>query len=154
LAGADETEDRSALSEALSGIASRAGDAVLSFGACHGDWSPWNMARTSDGLLVWDWERFSADVPLGFDALHHWLQGKIQTTHPDPRQAAANCVERAATLLAPMEVEAGEAEITATVYLADLATRYLVDRQAEAGARFGRPGRWLIPALTSWIEQL
>jgi hypothetical protein len=154
LSTADKNDDRSTLLDALGGIAERAGGATLSFGACHGDWSPWNMAKTSNGLLVWDWERFSTGVPLGFDALHHWLQGKLQASRPDPRAAAAECVNRAISLLAPLEVEAGEAAITASMYLADLATRYLVDRQAEAGARFGRPGRWLIPALNTSVARL
>jgi hypothetical protein len=40
------------------------------------------------------------------------------------------------------------------LYLADLATRYLVDRQAKAGARLGAPGQWLIPAFVAEVAKL
>jgi hypothetical protein len=154
LAGAGDTDDRRALLQALGTVAGRAGDTVLSFGAWHGDWTPWNMASTRRGLLVWDWERFTVDVPLGFDALHYWLQAQVISGRRDPRQAAAECVRRAPALLAPLGVGTDQAQLTALAYLADLSARYLADRQAEAGARLGAPGRWLIPALTAAAAQL
>jgi hypothetical protein len=154
LAIADDTEDRRALLKALEAVGQRAGDAVLCFGAWHGDWTPWNMASTRSGLLVWDWERFAIGVPLGFDALHHWLQAQVISGRRDPLVAAAGCVKRADALLAPLGVGTDEARLTALVYLADLAARYLLDRQAEAGARLGAPSRWLIPALADGTAQL
>ena len=42
--------------------------------------------------------------------------------------------------------------LTARLYLCELSARYLADRQAEAGARLGAPGRWLIPALAGETE--
>lgn len=37
----------------------------------HGDWSPWNVGRGSDGRwCVWDWERSNTMAPIGFDVLH------------------------------------------------------------------------------------
>lgn len=153
LASADVTDDRSALLAALAALADRAGDVTLSFGAYHGDWAPWNMAMTSRGFFVWDWERFGTGVPLGFDPLHYFLQTSLKSI-PDPEAAATECVARAASLVAPLDVAADEAEITALAYLADLATRYLVDRQAEAGAQLGSPGRWLIPAINSRLGKL
>ena len=51
------------------GVVGRSGTAVLSYGSWHGDWTPWNMAITHTGLLVWDWERLDHGVPVGFDAL-------------------------------------------------------------------------------------
>ena len=44
--------------------------------------------------------------------------------------------------------------MTALLYLIDLATRYLEDRQAEAGARLGVLGRWLLPVLTRKVTNL
>lgn len=39
--------------------------------AWHGDWSPWNMGRSTAGdLCIWDWERSMIGVPVGFDVLH------------------------------------------------------------------------------------
>ena len=49
----------------------------LEVSAWHGDWSPWNTGRTSDGrLAIWDWERTTLGVPTGFDLLHlHYQYG-------------------------------------------------------------------------------
>jgi hypothetical protein len=83
--------------------------------------------------------------------LHYWLQARALPGSGNPATTAAECVERAPALLAPLAVPAARARLVALTYLADLSVRYLVDRQAEAGARLGAPGRWLIPALTAGI---
>ncbi len=47
----------------------------LEISAWHGDWSPWNMGKSSSGeLFVWDWERTTIGVPVGFDLLHLHFQ--------------------------------------------------------------------------------
>jgi hypothetical protein len=51
-------------------------------------------------------------------------------------------------------VPATEARLTVLLYLADLSARYLADRQADGELGLGRPGRWLIPALTAGLAQL
>ena len=55
----------------------------LVFGTWHGDWGPWNCARTPGRLLVWDWERSADSVLLGFDLLHFGYQTAL-----GPRPAA------------------------------------------------------------------
>jgi hypothetical protein len=154
LANADVGPDQAALLWLVDEFAAKAGDTVLAYGAWHGDWAPWNMTNTSDGLLLWDWERFTRDVPLGFDALHCRLQTDLGLRHREPKAAATACAQDAVRILAPFSVGAGQARITGLLYLADLATRYLSDRQAEAGARHGAPGSWLIPALTHAVAEL
>lgn len=154
LAGADRGPDRDALTWALDRLADRAGGMVLAYGAWHGDWAPWNMASTTRGLLVWDWERFTAGVPLGFDALHYRLQADLGPRHRNPLTAATASVRSAARLLAPFGVSTEQAQLTGILYLADLATRYLVDRQASAGAQNGAPGTWLIPAIIHELTRL
>ena len=42
---------------------------------------------------------------------------------------------------------AGQAHLVTSLYLVELAVRYLQDGQAEAGAGLGRLGTWLLPAL-------
>jgi hypothetical protein len=111
------------------------------------------MANLADALLVWDWERFATGVPVCFDAVHHELQRRIQSTD-DATEAVEATVHRAAELLAPFGVPAGAQELTALLYLVDLATRYLTDRQAEAGARLGVLGTWLLPVLIRRVEEL
>ena len=112
------------------------------------------MASTTHGLLVWDWERFTAGVPLGFDALHYRLQADLGPRHRNPLTAATASVRSAARLLAPFGVSTEQAQLTGILYLADLATRYLVDRQASAGAQNGAPGTWLIPAIIHELTRL
>ncbi len=153
LAAADDGADRAALLTELGKLAVRAADNVLTFGAWHGDWTPWNMASTSTGLLVWDWERFTPDVPVGFDALHLWLQGEVVSGRRQPLAAASACVDRAAGLLAPFNVTEPEARLTSLLYLVELSTRYLTDRQAETGLRLGAPGNWLIPAIVAELSR-
>jgi len=137
----------------------RYGDIPLTFGAWHGDWSPWNMANVSgddhspDKLLVWGWERFTLGVPMGFDALHHELQRRVQA-ETDARACVRDLVTQAPTLLDPFDVVPDGREATALLYLVDLAARYLGDRQAEAGARLGVLGTWLLPVLIDRVGRL
>ncbi len=51
-------------------LESAVGDRRLPLGAAHGDWTPWNMAWSSQRLEVWDWERFEHGIPQGFDVAH------------------------------------------------------------------------------------
>lgn len=147
-------DDRAALDAALRTIAAH--DPDLDFGAWHGDWAPWNTAALGDSVLLWDWERFDDDVPLGFDALHHWLQENVRARRGrgDPSSVASACTAEAPRLLAPFGVDAERAQVTALLYLADLATRYLLDGQQETGARLGTARSWLLPALTREVARL
>jgi hypothetical protein len=153
LAGVADRPEGVGLGSAAELLVKHAGEIIFRYGAWHGDWAPWNMANLADALLVWDWERFATGVPLGFDAMHHELQKRIQSTG-DARQAVEATVRRAGELLAPFGVPAAGREVTALLYLVDLATRYLTDRQAEAGARLGVLGTWLLPVLIRRVEEL
>jgi hypothetical protein len=154
LEAADDGQEQAALAAALGALEGVAGAATLGFGCWHGDWTPWNMACTAGGLLVWDWERFTCPAPVGYDALHYWLQAEVTGTRRDPAQAASECVRRAPVLLGPFGVPAPQARLTALLYLADLSVRYIADRQEQAGARLGAPRRWLLPALAAGISEL
>jgi hypothetical protein len=134
--------------------ATEAADVRLSLGASHGDWTPWNMACVRDRLLVWDWERFRLGVPIGADLLHHGLQSDVVARRTEPVMAARRMVRTAPEQLAPLGVAPRPALVTAVLYGADLAARYLADRQLEAGARLGDVGHWLLPALFSGIRSL
>jgi hypothetical protein len=129
-----------------------AGHVDLTFGSWHGDWAPWNMASRAGELLVWDWERFTPGVPIGFDALHYALQKGVSA---GAGEAVAEVLARAPELLLPFGVVQRQAvEVTALLYLIDLAARYVADRQAEAGARLGVLGTWLLPVLVARVEAL
>jgi hypothetical protein len=121
---------------------------VLGFGAWHGDWNDGNSAALADGrVLVWDWERFDADVPLGYDALHLRLQTAVTRAGTEPADAARSLLAGAAGTLAGFDQPARVADAVAALYLVELAARYLRDRQAEAGARLGHVAAWLLPAV-------
>ena len=67
----------------------------------------------------------------------------------------ADVLARAPELLLPFGVVHRQAvEVTALLYLVDLAARYVADRQAEAGARLGVLGTWLLPILVARVEGL
>jgi hypothetical protein len=119
---------------------------VLTAGAWHGDWNPGNCSVLADVVLVWDWERYEAGVPAGFDALHLALHGAF-AAGVAPRAAAGKLLTDAATLLAPFGVPSADARLVATAYLWGLGARYLQDDQAAAGAAVGRLETWLLPTL-------
>ncbi len=153
--GTDDTAG--ALREAYARISERAGDAPLRYGSWHGDWTPWNMATLRDTLLVWDWERFGGGVPVGFDAVHYTFQDAVVRGGSDPAVAVTRTLDDAVPLLAPFGVtshESAAARLTALLYFIDIAARYVADRQAEAGARLGRPREWLLPVLAAQVERL
>ena len=50
------------------------GDRRVLLGRWHGDWVPWNVARSGAELWVWDWEFSGADRPVGLDAYHWYYQ--------------------------------------------------------------------------------
>jgi len=153
LAAVNARSEGGQLEAAAELLATHAGNTSFRYGAWHGDWAPWNMANLADALLVWDWERFAQHVPVGFDAIHHELQRRIQCTG-DAAGAVEATVRRAGELLQPFAVPPPARELTALLYLIDLAVRYLTDRQAEAGARLGVLGTWLLPVLIRRVEEL
>ena len=134
-------------------VQARGGGTRLRFGAWHGDWAPGNMACLADDLLVWGWERFTPDVPLGFDVLHHDLHRRLSST-PDAAVAAGLTLGAAPELLAPFDVEPAVASLTGLLYLVDVATRHVTDGPADAGPRWSTLGGWLLPILTRRVEAL
>lgn len=153
LAAVAARPEGAALAKAATDLVERAGETDLRYGAWHGDWAPWNMASLMDTVLLWDWERFTSGVPAGFDAVHYELQKRIQSTG-DAAGAVVATVRRAPELLKPFDVAPGATRLTALLYLVDLAARYLADRQAEAGARLGVLGTWLLPVLIREVETM
>lgn len=153
LAGLPQTE----LSAELVAVWERlgtAGDTSLTYGSWHGDWTPWNMSMSGDRALVWDWERFSADVPVGFDALHFAVQSAIVRGGVGAADAVAGLLAGSAGLLAPFGVTAAQAPLVAALYLVEIGTRYLADGQAAAGAALGDLEQWLLPALRRHVEHV
>jgi hypothetical protein len=106
-------------------------------------------------VVVWDWERFSGGVPLGFDVLHHELQSAMtRAGAPTPDLPREICAA-APRLLEPFGLDAAQARLTGVAYLLEVASRYLADDQAGAGAsRVGGIDSWLLPAITDATTDL
>lgn len=143
----DQRELAEPLLRALDWLEPGARAISLRFGSWHGDWTPWNMTMSQRGALVWDWERFETGVPVGYDAIHYYLQGAMVRAGTPPTTAAEAAVAGAAAILAPLGVSPEDSRLVATLYLVEIATRYLHDGQAEAGARLARIDTWLLPVL-------
>ena len=53
------------------------GTSTVECGYTHGDFAPWNMRVSHDGLQVFDWERAGRDLPLAWDYFHFITQAEI-----------------------------------------------------------------------------
>lgn len=135
-----------AMLQTLGHLQPAAATTSIAFGSWHGDWTPWNMTVSGGRALVWDWERFADGVPVGYDAVHYRLQALVSCGWA-PQAAAEATVAEAPAVLAPFGIQPGPARFIAALYLLEIAARYLHDGQAEAGARLGDVGTWVLPAL-------
>lgn len=151
IAALGDSQDGPGLAALADRIQSAYGADAIDFGCWHGDWTPWNSCHDGDDIVVWDWERFDADVPLGFDALHYDMQRGIRRGGVAPRVAAAATLASAATLLAPFAVGEQSVRRTCALYLLEIGTRYAADGQRRAGARLGDLEAWLLPELASLL---
>jgi hypothetical protein len=141
------------IGNAVGRIAAVAGSTPLLFGSWHGDFAPWNIAGRADTLLVWDWERFTTGVPVGFDALHYDIQPRILRPGTPPDTVIAERLTDAPRLLTPLGVEPVQVPLVAVLYLLEITTRYLLDGQKEAGIWAGlMPG--LVRALGAAADSL
>jgi hypothetical protein len=125
----------------------RASERPIAFGAWHGDWNGGNMAVRDGQVLLWDWERYATGVPIGFDALHFELQRAVSARGLAVVDAAIQMRARADDVLAPFGVDARDAITVWSLYAAEIATRYLGDRQEQGELALGQVTAWLPPAL-------
>ena len=132
--GARELRDpdrRERLCASLDRVAAAAGGAEVAVGAWHGDFTPWNMARTGGRLQLWDWERFETGVPRGLDRYHY----AVNTVARERGFGVGSVLEG---LRRGASGDAGRDPLVAATYLAALAERYLSDAQELGGDVIGR----------------
>ncbi|HVW33243.1 MAG TPA: hypothetical protein VHL53_11940, partial [Acidimicrobiia bacterium] len=106
------------------------GGVEIAFGAWHGDFTPWNMARLEGATYLWDWERAAA-APAGLDLLHFLFQSLCRFDHKTPAEAVAACSERTPALLGPLDVPLDSEAALWALYRLELLVRY--DEAREAG---------------------
>lgn len=148
-----EGAEAEALREAAETFASSEGDRQLTEGAAHGDWAPWNMATPAGRPVVWDWERFKLEVPIGWDAIHFEIErnrraglgplASVQAVLPVVDQVVAR------NGAAP---ENGPAILAS--YLIDLGVRQLRSRSETRQNRRGELSTWLLPPLRDVLDAL
>jgi hypothetical protein len=128
-----EQEVATAADAYASDVADRDGGRVLEFGAWHGDWAPWNMARLDDGLVVWDWEHGGRDVPFGFDPLHFQFQLAFIADQLPLHDALARTSELATPSLEALGLSPDRIAATVRLHLLDVFLRYQEAMLAGAG---------------------
>ena len=138
----NDTEARAQLSSVVDAVERRHGDTAFRFGCWHGDFTPWNLQWRGDGIVLWDWERFAAGVPLGFDALHYRLALDQLAVGDDA--ATAQLHRQAEAVLANVDVPSELAAATTTLYLLELCSRYLLAAQLDTGEPLRRRANWLL----------
>lgn len=62
--------DHPVVAEVLDRIEERHGSTPRAWARWHGDWVPWNLARSRRGLVAWDWEYSEPGAPVGLDDAH------------------------------------------------------------------------------------
>lgn len=131
-----------ALRRLCDAVAERHGDTVITVGAWHGDWAPWNMAWHRDIVRVWDWERFAEGVPIGLDALHYLLRVSLRDL--SDQDSAARALEAGtASALTALGIPAAAHEATLHCYLLELAARYTEAAQGPIGAPLLPRAQWV-----------
>jgi len=133
-------------------VATRLRSLDVPFGASHGDLHSGNLGVAIDGHpAIWDWERWSQGVPLGFDLLHFDFQNWV-TVGDEPKSAARRLIRTAEGILSPLGIPSELASDVARDYLIRLAARYVRDAQDEAGSRLGAVEEWLFPAVLDGFD--
>lgn len=145
IARLEETPDSIRVAALARAVDERHGADVLTWGGWHGDWGAWNMGMGETALQIWDWERYDAEVPIGFDALHFAAQA-VRPVRRDRRRQEAAFLDAVPHLLDELGVRAPRREPTLHLYLLEMALRY-TDAQRHGAT----------PALqcrTAWVLSL
>ena len=128
---------------AVDWVEQRHGHETIAFGAWHGDFTPWNMARLPGGTggpgeagqtYLWDWER-AAEAPAGLDLLHFLFQGVCRFEGRTPADAIEACSPRLPALLARLDVPAESLAALWALYRLELLFRYDEARMTGVLAR-------------------
>jgi hypothetical protein len=111
-------------------------------GSCHGDFGPWNMGTDGTRFEVWDWERYEAGVPVGFDAAHYRTQVAVAAA-VEPSQAWPRILRDVSNLLRTLDRDGNRAAAAAGCYLLAICSRYRRDAAAGPTPRMRRRMVWL-----------
>lgn len=127
------------------------GDVHVSLGGWHGDWGPWNMGMDGEVLQLWDWERYDAEVPIGFDALHFIAQS-VRPGERDERRQEESFLRSVPGALSELDVGADHHDLTLRLYLLEMAVRYVDALTHGATPALLRRTSWVLSALERLCE--
>lgn len=144
-----EADVRRRLETILESFATAAGDRPIPFGSWHGDWTPWNMARSRAGLLVFDWERYGDGVPLGYDRLHLRFQLRHQVRGGSVAEAIHEATRALISVAPRFSLPPALAPWCARLYLVEMALR-----SAEGQAAGMRINDAFVPSVLAHLEQV
>jgi hypothetical protein len=134
------------LRSAVDWVEKQFGAVEMAFGAWHGDFTPWNMARLpgeTEGpgdagrTYLWDWER-AAPAPAGLDLLHFLFQTRCRFGGGTAERSVEVSSQRTPSLLPSLEVPLDSERALWSVYRLELLFRY--DEACEAGV-LARPSK-------------
>jgi hypothetical protein len=137
--GATETR------ELMDRVLSLWGTTQIDVGCWHGDWAPWNMGIHNGIVQLWDWERFSTHVPIGFDAIHFAAQ-TVRHDRPDTARREAGLIARTRGLLSELDTPNGveHPQRVLALYLLTLSSRFAL-MAADSGSQTMHPrARWVL----------
>lgn len=149
------------LAQSLDRFAQAYGDLELPFGAWHGDFGPWNLAVTSRAPMIWDWERYDPEMPVGSDVVHYVShpalrrQGDLSAARKvleDSCRPALRQVLRAANLPATAN---NPSMLDAIVigYLLTIAVRFTADSLTPQGQSVQSLARWHQQVISDQLER-
>jgi hypothetical protein len=129
------------------------GSLRLGVGDSHGDWAPQNMALGSEGLEVWDWERYDTGVPQGFDALH-FLARRVDPSPGRLADTEADFLREAPATLHKCGIDPGLTQPLVALYLLWVGRRYAADGALRASAETQTRLRWVTGLLQTQLSDL
>lgn len=148
LAGLADQERATRALACLDRLVEEADAHLVTVGAWHGDWTPWNMSTSGGRVRVWDWERFETGVPTGLDAFHFRVNAATRAHGTSPAT-----VLEALRLSDPSATRNGTtAHVRAGLYLLAITARYLPLAEGPRGADIAPRGLCMLEALDDWTR--
>jgi hypothetical protein len=139
VAALDDEVAAGRLTTARSVLASRLAGTRWRFGAWHGDLTAWNAHPDAGGVTVWDWERASDPMPVGFDAAHAAFQAGQVGRGLDVDTAAVEAGPVVAEVVDTIGLPPAPADDLVTCYLVERCLRWYEDR--AVGSTTATPDR-------------
>lgn len=139
---------RADFTAALDRLETRLGGLVVPMGAWHGDFAPWNMSWHRGRLALWDWEQFSAAVPVGLDHAHYVVHTTARQ-HGFTRAVVDAALDRVGEQRRSAGLDRPDGAQLALLYLAAITSRYLQGADHASGAILHEPITLLLDLLRS-----